>query len=88
MEDSQTQKQNNPISEDEEEDRHFRQVVSAFFNYSVDAMRDIARMERDFNKIDKKYHKYLSFDFKKDRIERMKKAVLQNAIVLNQVVKD
>jgi hypothetical protein len=51
-------------------------------------MRDIARMERDYYKIDKKYHKYLSFDFKKERIEKMKKAVLQNAVVLNQVVKE
>ena len=45
-------------------------------------------MERDYYKIDKKYHKYLSFDFKKERIEKMKKAVLQNAVVLNQVVKE
>ena len=58
-------------------------MVSAFFNYSVDAMRDIARMERDYNKIDPKYHQYLSFDFKKERIDKMKKAVLQNSLVLN-----
>lgn len=45
----------NPIEEDEAEQRHFKQVVSAFFNYSVDAMRDIARMERDYNQIDPKY---------------------------------
>jgi hypothetical protein len=42
-------------------------------------MRDIARMERDFSKIDSKYLKYLSFDYKKDRIDRLKKAVLTNA---------
>jgi hypothetical protein len=46
---------NNPIEEDEAEQRHFKQVVAAFFNYSVDGMRDIARMERDYNKIDPKY---------------------------------
>ena len=74
--------------EDEEEQKHFKQVISAFFNYSVDAMRDISRMERDYNQIDAKYQKYLSFDFKKDRIDRLKKAVLQNSLVLNQIVKE
>ena len=41
-------------------------------------MRDIARMDRDFSKIDPKYLKYISFDFKKQRIERLKKAVIIN----------
>jgi hypothetical protein len=36
------------ITEDEEEQRHFKQVIAAFFNYSMDAMRDIARMEKDY----------------------------------------
>ena len=73
--------------EDPEETAHFKQVVSAFFNYSVDAMRDIARMERDFAKIDERYMKYLSSrDVGKTRIERLKKAVLQNAQVLNRIV--
>jgi len=62
--------------EDEEEQRHFKSVIAAFFNYSIDAMRDISRMERDFNKIDPKYLKYMSFDYKKDRIGRLKRAVL------------
>jgi hypothetical protein len=76
------------ITEDEEEQRHFKQVIAAFFNYSMDAMRDIARMEKDYSQIDPKYHKYLSFDFKKDRIGRLKKAVIQNSLVLNQIVKE
>lgn len=41
-------------------------------------MKDIARMERDFNKMDKKYLKYLSFDYKKERIDKLKKAVFTN----------
>ena len=49
-------------------------------------MRDIARMERDFTKIDPKYLKYLSFDYKKDRIGRVKKAVIGNAVVLSKIV--
>lgn len=70
---------------DPEEQKHFKQVVSAFFNYSIDAMRDIARMERDFTRVDAKYLKYLSFDYKKDRIDRLKKAVMTNAMVLNRI---
>jgi hypothetical protein len=47
---------------DDEEMLHFKTVVSSYFNYTVpvllviyyqvDAMRDIARMDRDFNRID------------------------------------
>ena len=43
-------------------------------------------MERDFAKLDQKYLKYLSFDYKKGRIEPLKKAVLANAQVLNKIV--
>ena len=46
--------------------------------WQVDGLRDVARMERDFNKLDKKYLEYLSFDYKKDRIDRLKKAILTN----------
>lgn len=35
-------------------------------------------MERDFTKIDAKYLKYLSFDYKKDRIQKLKSAVIHN----------
>jgi hypothetical protein len=49
-------------------------------------MRDIARMERDFSKIDPKYLKYLSMKYQKVRIERLKQAVLTNSLVLNQIV--
>lgn len=41
-------------------------------------MRDIARMERDFNKVDPRYFKYLPADFKKQRIEKLKRAVITN----------
>lgn len=49
-------------------------------------MRDVARMERDFSKIDPKYLKYLSFDYKKERIERLRKAVQTNSDVLTKIV--
>ena len=41
--------------EDPEEQAHFRSVVSAFFFYQYEAMRDIARMERDFSSMQAKY---------------------------------
>lgn len=49
-------------------------------------MRDVARMERDFAKVDPKYLKYLSFDYKKDRIERLRNAVQVNSDVLTKIV--
>lgn len=49
-------------------------------------MREVARMERDFNKIDPKYLKYLSFDPKKERIDKLKQAIIANSILLNRIV--
>lgn len=43
-------------------------------------------MDRDFNKIDAKYMQYLPEDFKKTRIDKLKKAILANQAVLNQIV--
>jgi hypothetical protein len=40
-------------------------------------------MERDFNKIDQNYLKYLPPDFKKARIDKLKKAILTNQQLLN-----
>jgi hypothetical protein len=51
-------------------------------------MRDIARMERDFSKVDPKYFKYLPPDFKKQRLDKLKKAVITNQQVLNLVVRE
>ena len=62
---------------DPEEYQHLRKILSAFFNYQVDSLRDVSRMERDFNSIDEKYKKRIDFDYK-ERIEKMKKAIWQN----------
>lgn len=42
----------------------------------MDALREIARMERDFSKVDPKYLKYISIDYKRDRIDWLKKAAM------------
>ena len=46
-------------------------------------------MERDFNKIPQKHMQYLSKpSFGKERIEKLKKAVIANSLVLNKVVQE
>jgi hypothetical protein len=49
-------------------------------------MRDIARMERDLSKIDQKYLSLLSCDYKKERIDKLKRAVYYNSMLLNKIV--
>ena len=64
-------------SKDPEEYRHLRTIVSAFFNYQIDSLRDVTRMERDFKAIGEKYTKKLSFNYN-DRLEKLKNAIWQN----------
>ena len=64
-------------AKDPEEYRHLRSIVSAFFNYQIDSLRDVTRMERDFKSIGEKYLKKLSFNYM-ERIEKLKHAIFQN----------
>ena len=70
---------------DPEEYRHLRNVVSAFFNYQIDSLRDLARTERDFKSIDEKYLKRMSFNYT-ERLDKLKKAIWQNYSFLLKVV--
>ena len=69
---------------DPEEYRHLRNVVSAFFNYQIDSLRDLARTERDFKSIDEKYLKRMSFDYT-ERLDKLKKAIWLNYSFLLKV---
>ena len=69
---------------DPEEYRHLRNVVSAFFNYQIDSLRDLARTERDFKSIDEKYLKRMSFNYT-ERLDKLKKAIWQNYCFLLKV---
>ena len=69
---------------DPEEYRHLRNVVSAFFNYQIDSLRDLARTERDFKSIDEKYLKRMSFNYT-ERLDKLKKAIWQNYSFLLKV---
>ena len=64
-------------AKDPEEYRHLRTIVSAFFNYQIDSLRDVSRMERDFKSIGEKYIKRLSFNYT-ERIQKLKKAIWNN----------
>ena len=69
---------------DPEEYRHLRNVVSAFFNYQIDSLRDLARTERDFKSIDEKYLERMSFNYT-ERLDKLKKAIWQNYSFLLKV---
>ena len=71
-------------AKDPEEYRHLRSIVSAFFNYQIDSLRDVTRMERDFKSIGEKYLKKLSFNYT-ERIEKLKHAIFQNYIFLLKI---
>ena len=64
-------------AKDPEEYRHLRSITAAFFNYQIDSLRDVARMERDFKAIGEQYTKRLSFNYT-ERIEKLKHAIWQN----------
>ena len=69
---------------DPDEYRHLRNVVSAFFNYQIDSLRDVSRMERDFKLIGEKYSKLMSFDYK-ERLDKLKIAIWKNYSFLLKV---
>ena len=69
---------------DPEEYNHLKTIVSAFFNYQIDSLRDVQRMERDFESIDKKYKERMSFNYI-ERIEKIKNAIWQNYTFLLKI---
>jgi len=71
-------------AKDPEEYRHLRSIVSAFFNYQIDSLRDVTRMERDFKSIGENYLKKLSFNYT-ERIEKLKHAIFQNYTFLLKI---
>lgn len=71
---------------EEEEDRdHFRSVISAFFNYQVDAMQDVLRMERNFSKLKQEHQSRLPYPISQ-RVSRLKEALTYNYIFLVNIV--
>lgn len=81
---SYTYKKKQPLDDPEEYD-HLKDICSAFFNYQVDSLRDVARMERDFNSIPKHHIRMLKYDYK-ERIDKLKKATWRNYLFLLKIV--
>ena len=61
-----------------------KNIISAFFNYQIDSLKDISRIERDYKLIGEKYAKRLSFNYT-ERIEKLKQGVLQNFTFLLKI---
>jgi hypothetical protein len=52
--------------------------VSAFFFYENEAAAEVARMERDFFGMPQRHLNLLSFDYKKDRVAKLKTCIKAN----------
>ena len=63
---------------------NIKSIISAIFNYQVDALNDVNKMERDFKTIGEKYTKRLPFDYM-DRLKKFKEAILLNYTFLFKV---
>ena len=69
---------------DPEEYNHLRNIVSAFFNYQIDSLRDLARMERDFKSLTESHLKRMSINYT-ERLNKLKSAIYQNYTFLLKV---
>lgn len=75
----------NASENDPEELQHLKNILSAFYNYQVDSLRDVNRIERDFKSIDDKYKKRLSFNYL-ERVDKLRKAIWLNYTFLIRIV--
>ena len=60
-------------------------ILSSFFNYKNDSMKDVNKMENDFKSIGENYLKCLSFNYK-DRINKIKEGIESNEKFLLSIV--
>lgn len=74
------------LIKNKEEFKRFLTVIKSMESYSQDAIKEVNKMEKDFEKIDQKYTSKLSFNFK-DRINRLKDSISQNQDLLNNMLK-
>ena len=74
------------LIEDKKEFIRFLSVIMGMEEYSIDAKNQAEKMDKDFQKIGKKYTNKLSFNFK-DRIKKLKEAISHNQNILNNIIK-
>ena len=59
-------------------------VIYALFNYQIDSLQSIDRIERDFKTIGEKYTKRLPFNYI-ERLDKLKEAIMQNYTFLFKI---
>lgn len=74
-----------PTENSSEYYKNIKNIIASFFNYQIDNLRSIARIERDYKAIGDKYVKRLPFDYK-ERIEKLKQATSLNYSFLINIV--
>jgi hypothetical protein len=79
------------VLEDPEEYSHLKEIVSSFYNYQViilfnkvDSLKDVSRMERDFNSLSESHRNRLKYN-PADRIDSLKKAIFKNYLFLLKI---
>jgi hypothetical protein len=75
----------NKLMEDPEEFRHFKEIVSSFFNYQTDSLREVARVERDFASLSEEHKNRLKYK-PEERVDKLKKAIFQNYLFMLKIV--
>lgn len=74
-----------PSENNSEYYKNIKNIIGSFFNYQIDNLRSISRIERDYKAIGEKYIKRLPFDYK-ERIDKLKQATSLNYSFLVNIV--
>jgi hypothetical protein len=71
--------------DDPEEYNHLSSICAAFMNYHIDSLREVAKMERDFNSIPERHKKLMKYDYH-ERIKKLKEAIKLNYSLLLKII--
>lgn len=74
------------LIKNEKEFKRFLSVIAALEQYTTDGLKEINKMDKNIELIDKKYLSKLSFNYK-DRITRLKEALSHNQNLFNDLIK-
>ncbi len=69
------------------ENSYFKIILSSFYNYEKDSLKDVKKMEKDFNSIGEHYLNILPFNYT-ERINKLKNAISLNKQFLNSILKN
>lgn len=74
------------LIQNKEEFKRFLSVIDVMEHYSSKELAIINKMEKSFENLDQKYISKLSFNYK-ERISKLKKCILENQELLNDIIK-